>query len=280
MILIADSGGTKVDWCLINGSEVVRRVKSPGMNAMMLSPEEITSVIKNDVKPQFPEAETIDRVYFYGAGCIGDVINKVADAIKVSFPNAEVEVASDLLAAARALCGDKPGIACIMGTGSNTCYYDGEKIVKNVPALGYILGDEGSGAVLGRTLISDVFKNQLPEHICTEFKERYHLDIPTVVQKVYREPGANKFLASHTPFLLEKIDEPSIHALVVNSFKTFFKRNITQYPGYRELPVNVTGSVGWYFRDVLAEAAADMGCTLGRIMAAPMEGLIEFHKSN
>lgn len=276
MILIADSGGTKVDWCLIDHHEVVRRVKSPGMNAIMLTPEEMAEVIKRDVKPHFPEAESIESIYFYGAGCIGAVIDKVRDAIKESFPAAKIEVASDLLGAARSLCGREPGIACIMGTGSNTCYYDGEKIVKNVPALGYILGDEGSGAVLGRLLISDVFKNQLPEHISTEFKERYNLDIPTVVQKVYREPFANKFLASVTPFLLEHIEVPEIHSLVLNSFKSFFTRNIKQYD-YRTLKVNVTGSVGWYFREVLKEAADEMGCTLGRIIAAPMEGLIEYH---
>lgn len=280
MILIADSGGTKVDWCLLDGAKVVNRIKTPGMNAMMLSPEEMTEIIGRDVRPNIEEPGKVHAVYFYGAGCIGDVINKVHDAIKSSFPNAHIEVASDLLAAARALCGDKAGIACIMGTGSNTCFYDGERIAMNVPALGYILGDEGSGAVLGRTLVSDVFKNQLPEHVCKKFKAQYGLDIPTVVQKVYREPFANKFLASLTPFLLENIKEPSVHALVINSFKMFFSRNIAQYPDYKTLKVNLVGSVAWYFRETLAEAAGEMECTLGRILVSPMEGLIEFHQKN
>ena len=277
MILIADSGGTKVDWCLIDGAKVVRRVKSPGMNAMMLSREEMAEMIKKEVAPHIPEAAEVTKIYFYGAGCLGPTIDKVAEALVESFPNAKPEVNSDLLAAARSLCGDRPGIACIMGTGSNTCFYDGEKIVKNVPALGYILGDEGSGAVLGRLLISDVFKNQLPEELAEKFKKQYNLDIPTVVQKVYREPFANKFLASVTPFLLENIEEPAIHRLVLNSFKSFFTRNIMQYADYRNLRVNVTGSIAWYYRDVLREAAEAVDCTLGEITAAPMEGLIEYH---
>lgn len=277
MILIADSGGTKVDWALIDGQEAVRRIKSTGMNAMMLSQQEMSETIKKEVVPQIPECGKVDRIYFYGAGCLGSTIDKVKEALVENFPNAKAEVDSDLLAAARSLCGDQPGIACIIGTGSNTCFYDGEKIRKNVPALGYILGDEGSGAVLGRLLISDVFKNQLPEHLCEKFKERYHLDIPTVVEKVYRQPFANRFLASVTPFLLENIEEPAVHRLVLNNFKQFFIRNITQYADYRDMKVNVTGSIGWYYRDVLKEAAEAIDCTLGKITASPIEGLIEYH---
>ncbi|MCH5247064.1 MAG: ATPase [Muribaculaceae bacterium] len=277
MILIADSGGTKVDWCLVEGLDVISRIKTPGMNAMMLSEEELAQRVNDEVVAELPADADIDRVYFYGAGCIGPTIDKVTEALSKNFKKAKVEVASDLLAAARSLCGNHPGIACILGTGSNTCYYDGEKILKNVPALGYILGDEGSGAVLGRLLISDVFKNQLPESLCKKFKERYELDIPTVVQRVYREPFANRFLASVTPFLLENIEEPAIHRLVLNNFKSFFIRNISQYADFRNHKINVTGSVGWYFKDVLREAADAMDCTLGTVTPSPMEGLLEYH---
>lgn len=277
MILIADSGGTKVDWCLLDGNQPVLRLKTPGMNAIMLTAEEMSERIQKEVFSHVPQPDSVNEIFFYGAGCIGAVLQKVTEAIAQSFPNAKIEVASDMLGAARSLCQNRPGIACILGTGSNTCYYDGEKILNNVPALGYILGDEGSGAVLGRLLISDVFKNQLPLSLCTKFKEQYKLDIPDVIQRVYREPFANRFLASVTPFLLENIEEPAIHRLVLNNFKSFFIRNISQYADYRNLRINITGSIGWFFKDVLQEAADAMDCTLGTISQSPMDGLITYH---
>ena len=221
----------------------------------------------------------IEEVYFYGAGCISpEVCGNVARAIQANIPDTKiVEVHTDLLAAARALCGRNPGIACIMGTGSNSCYYDGEKICDNVSPLGYILGDEGSGAVLGKLLIGDVLKNQLPKDLCEKFLQQYELDRMTIIRRVYKEPQGNRFLASITPFLIQNIDRPEIHALVLNSFKAFFVRNIQQYKNYSELSVNFIGSIAYYYREVLEEAAAQCGCTVGSIIKSPMEGLIKFH---
>ena len=160
MILIADCGSTKIDWCLIENSKVINQVFTCGMNAVMLTEEEMAARIANELMPQLGKHD-IEAVYFYGAGCISeDVCANVANAIRVSIPAPVIEVHTDLLAAARALCGHNPGIACIMGTGSNSCFYDGEKICDNVSPLGYILGDEGSGAVLGKILVGDVLKNQ------------------------------------------------------------------------------------------------------------------------
>ena len=184
---------------------------------------------------------------------------------------------TDLLAAARALCGHQPGIACILGTGSNSCYYDGEKIVDNVSPLGYILGDEGSGAVLGKLLVGDVLKKQLPEELCEKFLKQYELDRLIIIQKVYKQPGANRFLASVTPFLIQNIEEPAIHRLVLNSFKSFFVRNIANYDNYKNLPVNFIGSIAHYYQDVLREAAVAVDCHIGTIIKSPMEGLIAFH---
>lgn len=164
-----------------------------------------------------------------------------------------------------------------MGTGSNSCYYDGEKIVDNVSPLGYILGDEGSGAVLGKILLGDVLKNQLPKELCEKFLTQFELDRMTIIRRVYKEPQGNRFLASVTPFLIQNINEPSIHALVLNAFKAFFVRNIAQYPGYQDLKVNFIGSIAYYYKAVLEEAAAATGCTVGTIIKSPMEGLIEFH---
>ncbi len=277
MILIADCGSTKIDWCLIENSKVINQVFTCGMNAVMLTQEEMAQRIATELMPELGQ-QPIDAVYFYGAGCISDeVCANVANAIRASIPAKTIEVHTDLLAAARALCGRSAGIACIMGTGSNSCYYDGEKICDNVSPLGYILGDEGSGAVLGKILVGDVLKNQLPAELCEKFLKQFELDRLTIIRRVYKEPQANRFLASVTPFLIQNINEPAIHNLVLNSFKSFFVRNVAQYKDYKSLKVNFIGSIAYYYREVLAEAAAAVGCTIGNIIKSPMEGLIRFH---
>lgn len=277
MKLIADCGSTKIDWCVLDGTTTVKQVFTCGMNAIMLTEEEMAQRIRQELYPEISDFK-IDEVYFYGAGCISpDVCANVANAIRASVPAQIIEVHTDLLAAARALCGHNPGIACIMGTGSNSCYYDGEKIVDNVSPLGYILGDEGSGAVLGKLLVGDVLKNQLPAELGEKFLKQYELDRMTIIRRVYKEPGGNRFLASVTPFLIQNIEEPAIHRLVLNSFKSFFVRNIANYDNYRQLPVNFVGSIAYYYQDVLREAADAMDCHVGTIIKSPMEGLIKFH---
>ena len=198
-------------------------------------------------------------------------------AIRAHIPAKTIEVHSDLLASARALCGNEPGIACILGTGSNSCYYDGKEIVDNVSPLGYILGDEGSGAVLGKLLVGDVLKKQLPEPLCEKFLKEYDLDRLEIIRRVYREPFANRFLASLSPFLAKNIEEPAVHRLVLNAFKAFFVRNNTNYKNYKSLKVNFVGSIAMYYRSVLEEAAASVDCTIGTIIKSPMEGLILYH---
>ena len=278
MILIADCGSTKIDWCLLNGSEKVAEIFTTGMNALMLTQEEMTERIKEELMPHIVSYK-VDEIYYYGAGIISDEIKgHVVNALKANIPTAvKVEVDSDLLAAARALCQHEPGIACIMGTGSNSCYYDGEKVVDNVSPLGYILGDEGSGAVLGKLLVGDVLKKQLPEHICEKFLKEYDTDRTKIINAVYRQPAANRYLAQFAPFLQFNMDEPAIHDLVVRAFTAFFVRNVASYKNYKELPCNFVGSIAHYQRKALAEAAAPLGITVGNIIQAPMEGLIKYH---
>lgn len=278
MILIADCGSTKIDWCIVENGKVIKQIFTCGMNAVMLTEEEMAERIGNELVPELGDTQ-IEAVYFYGAGCINEeVCGNVANAIRKNLPTVTtVDVHTDLLAAARALCGHNPGIACILGTGSNSCYYDGEKICDNVSPLGYILGDEGSGAVLGKILLGDVLKNQLPKHLCDKFLKEFELDRMTIIRRVYKEPQGNRFLASVTPFLIQNIEEPAIHTLVLNAFKAFFVRNIAQYQGYRDLKVNFIGSIAYYYRDVLEEAANACECTVGTIIKSPMEGLIRFH---
>ncbi|MBQ0115502.1 MAG: ATPase [Bacteroidales bacterium] len=278
MILIADCGSTKIDWCLLNGKEKVAQIFTTGMNALMLTQEEMTQRIHDELMPHIVSYK-VDEIYYYGAGIISDEIkNNVVNALKANITTAtKVEVASDLLAAARALCGHEPGIACIMGTGSNSCYYDGENVVDNVSPLGFILGDEGSGAVLGKLLVGDVLKKQLPEDICQKFLEEYDTDRTKIITAVYRQPAANRYLAKFAPFLQKYADVPEIHDLVLRSFTAFFKRNVANYPNYQNLPCNFVGSIAHYQKAVLVEAAQALGITIGHIIQTPMEGLIKFH---
>ena len=276
MILIADCGSTKIDWCVLDKDRVVARVATCGMNAMLLTEDEMASNIARELMPSI-SAYPIDEVYYYGAGCLGDVCDNVRRAIARNIDAKVIEVASDLLAAARALCADQPGIACIMGTGSNSCYYDGKEIVDNVSPLGYILGDEGSGAVLGKLLVGDVLKKQLPEPLCEKFLTQFGLDRLTIIKRVYKEPAANRFLASLSPFLIQNIEEPSIHRLVLNAFNAFFVWNVSNYPMYKTLPVNFLVSIAIYYRHVLEEAAAAFDIKIGTVLKSPMDGLIKYH---
>lgn len=280
MILIADCGSTKIDWCLLQKTKVAKQIFTCGMNAVMITEVEIRDRIKSELLPELESlASEVTAVYFYGAGCISpEVCGNVARALKANLPTAEtIEVYSDLVAAARALCGHQPGIACILGTGSNSCLYDGCRIVDNVSPLGFILGDEGSGAVLGKLFIGDVLKKQMPEEISARFLEEYDLDLLSIIRRVYREPQPNRFLASITPFLSKNIAVSEIHDLVLNAFRAFFRRNIRNYNHFEAYPANFIGSVAYYFRDVLAEAAAAEGCCIDKIVKSPMSGLINYH---
>lgn len=277
MILIADSGSTKVDWCFVEGASIVKQVSTSGINPVVMSEDEVSACIGGQLMPQM-EGLSPASVHFYGAGCVSDEkCAIVASAISGHIPDVSVTVDSDMLAAARAICWSDPGIACILGTGSNSCVYDGRHIIDNVSPLGYILGDEGSGAVLGKMLVGDVLKRQLPEELCARFLEQYSLDRLTVIDRVYRQPQANRFLASLTPFLLENISDPAVYGLVLRAFISFFERNVANYSSYRDMAVGFVGSIAYYYRDVLADAAGQFGCTLGRILRSPMEGLVEYH---
>ena len=277
MKLIADSGSTKTTWCIINGNYDIEKCVTAGINPFLQSEEGIAATLKNEFslnKGPFKE------IYFYGAGCANpEKSDKVRRPLRSFFGEAGIFVESDLMAAARSLCGRNPGIAAILGTGSNSCYYDGTEIKKHVSPLGYILGDEGSGTVLGRKLISDVLKNQLPADICTKFFDTYKLTSADILDKVYRQPFPNRFMAQFTHFIAGNITHTSIRNLVKQSFTEFFTRNIMQFPEAATLPVNVTGSIGWYFKDILYEAASDTGFSTGIITQDPMEGLLDYHKN-
>ena len=275
MILIADSGATKTDWCY-GSVEQHQIIQTQGINPFHQSTETISQVLSEELKPQLEDCTQITHIFFYGAGCTPEKAKIVHTALQTFFPQAMICVESDLLGAARSLCGKEAGIACILGTGSNSCEYDGEKITSNISPLGYILGDEGSGAVLGRRLVGDCLKHQLPEHICQAFLEEIKFTSAEIIDKVYRQPQANRFLASLTPFLSHYRKEPGIHALLVACFNDFFQRNVMQYK-YQVCQVHFTGSIAWYFQEEVKEVAEKLNIQTGKFIQSPIHGLINYH---
>lgn len=277
MKLIADSGSTKTDWCLMDGSTVMKRIKTKGINPFFETEKEIEYELSNALVPKIPRGTKIEAIHFFGAGCTPEKSPILARALMMQVSDeARVEVCSDMVGAARALCGNEPGIVCILGTGSNSCEYDGKKIVKNVSPLGFILGDEGSGAVLGKILVGDLLKNQLGEELKEKFLTQFHLTTAEIIDRVYRQPFPNRFLASLQPFLEENLDNEAIFYLVMEAFSHFIARNVMQYD-YQHLPVHFTGSVAYAYRKVLEKSAELTGIQLGIITNSPMEGLIKYY---
>ncbi|MBR1809432.1 MAG: ATPase [Paludibacteraceae bacterium] len=281
MILIADSGSTKTHWCLIANNGDANEFFTDGINPFFQTSEAMQNSVSNQLLPQMGHlmwVGPVTNVFFYGAGCTPEKIPFVARALQAVFKKAQVEVNSDMLGAARALLGDKAGVACILGTGSNSCQYDGEKFVKNVPALGFILGDEGSGAVLGKRLVADLLKNQLSDELKEKFLTQYNTSQADIIENVYRKPFPNRFLAKLSKFAAENIDNPMIYNLVYDHFNQFVIRNLKQYP--QELPVGFVGSIAYYYKDVLEKVLNDNGIQLANILQDPVEGLKQYHKKD
>ncbi len=276
MILIADSGSTKTAWTLVEKADNV--IKTDGINPVFMNSGCVEEILRSQLLPQLGEQAIVTEIYFYGAGCASaEKNNLVKQALQNVFGDIKIEIASDLLGAARGLCKHQSGIACIMGTGSNSCLYENGNIRWNVPALGFILGDEGSGAVLGKLLMGNLFKNQLPDVVKQDFEQTYGLTMMDVIEKVYRTPLPNRFLASFGPFISKHINQPAVYNMVYDALESFIVRNVKQYP-YTTLPVYFTGSIAFYFADILNQLADKHGFTIGRIDQDPLQGLVEFHQ--
>ena len=271
MRLVVDSGSTKTDWCICSQDAIIQCISTEGINPFHQSPDIIKGIVSKMVS-QLDDSCHVRHVEFYGAGCaLAEKKEIVADILREALPCNDIRVSSDLEGAARAVCQGEAGIACILGTGSNPCQFDGQKGVANTPSLGYIVGDEGSGSVLGRTLVSDCLKGRLPLHLSQKFLAEYQLDQASLLDQVYRKPLANRFLASFTPFLGKYREEPAIHDLLVNQFCHFFQRNVLSYD--ISLPVHFVGSIAYYFNCEVTEAARSFGLIVGRTLRTPMEGL-------
>ncbi len=272
MRLIADSGSTKTDWVVLGCEGVKERVSTGGINPFQMGEDAIMSVLREELLPKLQSTAFVE-VHFYGAGCRDDKAEAVRRCLLNMFPASAVTVQSDIMAAAHALCGRQRGIACILGTGANSCLFDGERIEKSISPLGYVLGDEGSGAALGKHLVSDALKLQMPESLRNEFVEEYGLSVGDVLESVYRCPSPNRYLASFAPFAKQHEEEAYVKALLSDEFGKFFTRNIAPY-GEPSLPVHFVGSVAWHFAPHLREAGKAHGFKVGTILKSPLEGVV------
>ena len=276
MILIADSGSTKTAWKLIGNSGEIKNIKTSGFNPFFRTEEEIYQELKKDLLPE--TGSEIDQIYFYGAGVVnaekGDIVRRALGRI---YEGAISEAHSDVLGAARALFGNQPGIACILGTGSNVCLYNGENITGGVSPLGFILGDEGSGAVMGRKLLGDYFKKVMPNYLMEEFTKQYNLTRDEVLNRVYRTEKPNQFLAQFVPFLSEHGNSVYCQEFVQQNFMEFFERNVIKLPGYLNYPIGFIGSVAWYFSQILTTTANYFGYEQTIIIKDPIDGLEKYY---
>ena len=277
-ILIADSGSTKADWRLVTSQRTLGAYVTLGLNPYLQTDEELFQEINLNLRVNI--RDTVDEIYFYGAGVsTGEKAELLARTLRRVFPKAQaVEAYSDLFGAARALCGTASGIVCILGTGSNSCFYDGQTMVDNIPPCGYVLGDEGSGAVLGKKLLAAFLKRGLTSSVSKQLNERYHLTKDEILERVYKKPFPNRYLAGFTVFMRENIADESIAQIIETSFGEFLDNNVVRYPKHREHPIHFSGSVAFHFREQLEKVLQHRQLQLGRIIQAPANDLAEFHK--
>ena len=277
MILIGDSGSTKTEWVILTQGETYT-YHTQGINPMFNSIDEIEQIIRTELYPQLIHKTGFQKICFYGASVSTEErTNRIKVAMNRVFGDTPNEINHDLLAAARALCGNKAGIACIIGTGSNSCVYDGENITDNIPSLAYILGDEGSGAHMGKTLLNLHFYKKLPAETSAELDKYLGKNLPEVLETIYRQPLANRYLASLTRFIDEHKQVAGVKAIVNNCLNAFIDLLIYSYPNAKTLPVHTVGSVGFVFADEFKELLNAKGLTAGTTIKAPMPGLINYH---
>lgn len=276
MIIVADSGSTKTDCRIIDEGKEILQVKTKGINPYYMTSQEVGELLEREFENH--QNLNIDQVFFYGSGCSSDsnkqIIRKAFASI---YPNVVVAVEHDLMAAARSLCGHERGIACILGTGSNSALYDGNDIIENVPSLGYILGDEGSGNHLGRKLVQAYYKNKLSSVIKTKFDQQFGFSIGDILENIYKKDMPVRFFAQFSGFIYENLSDPSIHDLVYQSFSSFIVENIERYTGYQLETIHFTGSVAYYYKDILSLCCQDYGLQLGSVVKEPIDGLLSFH---
>ncbi len=275
MILVADSGSSKCDWVVTDGQEQTL-ISTMGFNPFFHSTELIASKMREAGLTEY--THKVDKVFYYGAGCSSPEFNTIIrKAILEIFPQSTVNVDHDLSGAAFATCEGKPGMACILGTGSNSCYFDGEKTIEKVPALGYILGDEGSGAYFGKKLLAAFLYNRLPQKMHKNFQDHYNLSKKEIFENVYMKPNANVYLASFMRFLSGLRDDEGVREMIYQGFSDFIRIHIWCYENHREVPVHFVGSIAYYFEDLLQHACKVHKLKIGNIIKQPVYSLVNHH---
>lgn len=276
--LIADSGATKCEWCVLENGKKKKTIYTQGISPYFLSGPQIIALLEKELLPKLKKI-TVQEIYFYGTG-LGNPNNvKIVKAVfKKLFPKSKTEVQNDLLAAARALCGKSKGVACILGTGANSCFYNGKKMVKNSPGLGYILGDEGSGAYLGKKVVQYYLYNTYDEELKARFEKRFMVTPMEILENVYKKPLANRYLASYAIFLAENRGHYMIENIIEDGLNDFFFTHLYKYRESWTHPIHFVGSIAFGFKDVLKELCSTYELELGRVLKAPMQGLIEYHR--
>ena len=277
MILIADSGSTKTDWVIIdNELNIQLPFSSKGLNPNILTAHEIADILKSI--EAFNSINTkIETVFFYGAGCSGNAIVIIESALKNVFPDAQVKIKNDLFAAAQATCWNDNGIVCILGTGSNSCYYDGKDITGENLSLGFILGDEAGGVYFGKRLLRDYFYGLLPTDLHEKFSNQYNISREEAIENIYRKKASSEFIASFLPFYKENINHPYCNYFLNYGFEEFLKIFVWRFKNYEDTPVHFIGSVAFYFKDVLIEACENLKIKTGKIIRSPIMDLASFH---
>jgi N-acetylglucosamine kinase-like BadF-type ATPase len=277
MILIADSGSSKTDWRTIDPQGNISQFRTIGFNPYYQSKEEMAAGLQ---EPDLLNISgEVTEIFYYGAGCSSDVNKSIVEqALREVFPSASIEIDHDLLAAARATCGTKPGIACILGTGSNSCDYDGQEIIDTRPAPGYILGDEGGGAYIGRQFLHDYIYDEMPAHIKKMVNEEYQLTNQEIQINVYQRPFPGRYMAGFCRFLSQHKNDPYCYKLYQKAFGDFFKKHVMQYEDYQNKQVNFVGSIAYYNSDILRKVAFDLSISINIILETPIAGLALYHK--
>jgi N-acetylglucosamine kinase-like BadF-type ATPase len=274
--LIADSGATKAEWVLLQGGKK-KTFFTQGISPYFLSTEQIADLLTAELMGKLKGAD-VSAIYYYGTGCANpDNARSVKAALKKVFPGAKSDVQTDLMAAARAVCGKEKGVACIMGTGSNSCYYNGKKVVKNSPGLGYVLGDEGSGAYLGKKVIQYYLYNTFDDDLRSRFDAKFVTNSVEILEAVYKKPLPNRYLATFTMFLAENRGHYMIENIIEDGLNDFFFQHLCKYGEVWKLPVHFVGSVAHGFKDVIADLCHSYEFELGTILKNPMQGLVKFH---
>jgi N-acetylglucosamine kinase-like BadF-type ATPase len=276
--LIADSGATKAEWCLLyNGKK--KTLFTQGISPYFLSTDQISQLVANELKSNLNKVE-VTEIDYYGTGCASaENAKSVKQALKKVFSHAVIEVNTDLMAAARAVCGHEKGLACILGTGSNSCYYNGKKIVKNSPGIGYVLGDEGSGAYLGRKVIQYYLYNTFDEDLRSRFDARFVTNAVEILDNVYKQPLPNRYLAGFTMFLAENRGHYMIENILEDGINDFFFQHLCKYAEIWKYPVHFVGSVAFGFKDIIEQLCQSYEFELGVVLKNPMPGLVNYHST-